>query len=130
MFEDAMFHRAELYFTMLQLLRISGEWVGETSKDLERFLKGAEAKIKKVNYYQRGGDGEEKDQIRVFTLFENLKEESMERFQPLKDRIQSRTKEIESLRDGVSTFLWRITRSDALHGVGKPLRFSLLQYRD
>jgi hypothetical protein len=109
MFDESL-NRSRLYFVVLQTLRIMGEWIGETLKDVEQ------QKTRWMKYRQIRKDhnvnGKSKFVIpdQDFALDENIIGANWEvllSFQQnqenlLLDRLGRKTEEVKSLRDGVS----------------------------
>lgn len=108
MFDDS-FQLSEQYFTVLQLLRIFWDWIGEVEggfDDLKRDLLG---QFESWQVWRRQYAPEDED---AWPLDMDILEENFGkvrsffdlRVNPLKERIRRKQYEVESLRDGVRLF--------------------------
>jgi hypothetical protein len=83
MFDGPNFERSRSYFSALQLLRIFSDHIKETRKDLRTNLVHLERKGLKFGNFQ--------ETLRILREFEEM----------LLERIDRKTEEIKTLRDGV-----------------------------
>jgi hypothetical protein len=108
MFDNNSFSRSELYFTILQLLRISSEWIRGGMEDLESLVEAS------LWYYElpyvgnrakRSPDDPTTSNVsRVLQQnWKNVISHQKNLCKPLLDRIEKKTEEVKSLRDGVSS---------------------------
>lgn len=115
MYDDADLQRSEYYFSLLQLLRIFGDWIRQSLHDLEGLEFGCkrllEESVKDCKIcVERGissGRTQDKEQRLaarkiVMANWRTVRAYQRERAQPLLDNINLKTEEIRSLRDGVN----------------------------
>jgi hypothetical protein len=108
MFDNDPFPRSELYFTILQRLRISADWISESLKDLESLAEASqimcEEGVTKSPDERRGR--QDPVTVSVRTVLEqnwkNIISHQKSLAKPLLERIEKKTEEVKSLRDGVS----------------------------
>ncbi|KAN0102633.1 hypothetical protein V8E51_010946 [Hyaloscypha variabilis] len=106
MFDNDPFPRSDLYFTVLQLLRISADWISESLKDLESL---AEASQIMCEIFTKSPDKRRGRQdpvtVSVRTVLEqnwkNVISHQKSLAKPLLERIEKKTEEVKSLRDGL-----------------------------
>ena len=107
MFDNNSFSRSELYFTTLQILRISSEWIRGGIEDLESL---AGASVWRYRGLEAWGYGVKRSRPESTTAnvsrvleqnWENVISHQKSLGKPLLDRIEKKTEEVKSLRDGV-----------------------------
>jgi hypothetical protein len=108
MFDNSSFSRSELYFTTLQLLRISSEWIRGGMEDLESL-----AEASACHYISLSDGHHVKKSYTDHTIhhvtnvllqnWKNVISHQKLLCKPLLDRIERKTEEVKSLRDGVSS---------------------------
>jgi hypothetical protein len=106
MFDNNSFTRSELYFATLQLLRISSEWIRGSMEDLESLAQGTEIYLFEIQAYLRperdDHDPTTANVARVLRQnWKNVLAHQKRLGKPLLDRIEKKTEEVKSLRDGV-----------------------------
>jgi hypothetical protein len=105
MFDNDPFATSELYFTILQLLRIASDWIGEGINDLESLAKISQWYFEFFGTPRRSGGSQDPVTLNVWKVLErNWKhvisyQKSLAK--PLLERIGRKTEEVKSLRDGV-----------------------------
>lgn len=105
MFDDS-FQLSEQYFTVLQLLRIFQDWIGEMERGFEDLKRELFGQFEAWLAWRQIHAPEDED---AWPLDMNILEDDFEkvrdffklRVNPLKERIQRKKNEVESLRDGV-----------------------------
>jgi hypothetical protein len=110
---DRSLEKSELYFAVLQILCIMSEWIYESATDLEN-QKEAEAAIHQniwsgdAKYFsenrreiERGIINSNWDKGIINSNWDLLLSHHAKVVKVLQDRIDRKTKEVESLRDGV-----------------------------
>jgi hypothetical protein len=106
MFDNDPFPRSELYFTILQLLRISADWISESLTDLESLARTSQRFCEKFTKPpdERWGR-QDPVTVSVCTVlkqnWENIISNQKSLAKPLLERIEKKTEEVKSLRDGV-----------------------------
>ena len=100
---DRSLEKSELYFAVLQIIRIMGESISESVTDLE-----SQKKSKIDFYWTAFGTAEhltwrsrEKDRVVINSNWDLLSSHHGKLVKVIQDRIDRKTKEVESLRDGV-----------------------------
>jgi hypothetical protein len=105
MFDNNSFSRSELYFTTLQLLRISSEWIRGGMEDLESVAEASvwDYNLPYGNRVKRSPDDPTTLNIcRVLQQnWKNVISHQKGLGKPLLHRIEKKTEEVKSLRDGV-----------------------------
>jgi hypothetical protein len=100
---DRSLEKSELYFAVLQILRIMGEWMSESVTDLENQKESWEQfhgpGYGGVEYLTESG--REKDRIVINSNWDLLGSRHAKLVKVLQDRIDRKIKEVQSLRDGV-----------------------------
>jgi len=104
---DRSLEKSELYFAVLQILRIMGEWISESIIDLENQKEswgdfhwdGYMAEYDYAEYLTESA--REKDRVAINSNWDLLGLHHAKLVKVLQDRIDRKTIEVESLRDGV-----------------------------
>jgi hypothetical protein len=99
---DRSLEKSELYFAVLQILRIMSEWISESVTDLEN-------KKEDWGSFHEIWDAEHPisenargiDKRLINSNWDLLVSHQAKLVKVLRDRIERKTKEVESLRDGV-----------------------------
>jgi hypothetical protein len=106
---DRSLEKSDLYFAVLQILRIMGEWISESVKDLEHqkedwseFGRFDAPDYLSAKYL-------ETDREVINSNWDLLASHHAKLVKVLQDRIDRKTKEVESLRDGVIFHMTKIT---------------------
>lgn len=100
---DRSLEKSELYFAVLQILRIMGEWISESVTDLENQEESW------VEFHGTGcggaehltATGREKERIVINSNWDLLRSHHAKLVKVLQNRIDRKIKEVESLRAGV-----------------------------
>jgi hypothetical protein len=108
MFDNELFATSELYFTILQLLRIASDWIREGMEDLENLAGQSQVFIDfHFTLARRGGevpatvDVSEVVSEVIERNWENVVSHQKSLAKPLLERIEKKSEEVKSLRDGV-----------------------------
>lgn len=96
MYDDRNLQRSERYFSLLQLLRLFRDDIENSNRDLKHFRKEIYARD---SWAPSPGKEEDKD---VEYNWGRVLNHKMDRLDALLERIDRKTREIESLRNGVS----------------------------
>lgn len=105
MFDDS-FQLSQQYFTILQMLRIFKDWMDETEISFNRFFQTIDLGSSEWLETDSSAEVDPAGSRRRSEIFENncskVKAYGTRRISHLKTRVDRKTAEIESLRDGVS----------------------------
>jgi hypothetical protein len=109
MFDNSSFTRSEFYFTTLQLLRISFEWIRGSMEDLQN-LAEASATCSDFPHYRTPirseDDSTSMNVSRVLKQnWKSVLSHQKSLSEALLDRIEKKTEEVKGLQDGVSLYL-------------------------
>ena len=100
---DRSLEKSELYFAVLQILRIMSEWIHESVTDIENQKESWAdfhgAGHGKADYLSE--EGRERDREVINSNWDMLGLHHAKLVLVLQDRIDRKTTEVESLRDGV-----------------------------
>lgn len=110
---DSSFDRSELYFTILQLLREFEEWIRESNTEMQELQKRCMERITVIAGFPRTSPHhdcfeEDEDPVRAIEI-KRLEENWTQTLSHLKstskslyERLEKKSTEVKSLRDGVS----------------------------
>jgi hypothetical protein len=106
MFDDE-FKRSELYFGALQLLRVSSDWIEETMEDLKSsHMSCIEGLETTRGFITNDCELRDEDIKLLDSAWQKLRNKKGDDYKTLLQRIKRKRKEVESLRDGVSIYLF------------------------
>jgi hypothetical protein len=108
MFDDE-FKRSELYFRALQLLRVCSDWIEETVEDLKSSHMSCIEELETMVDYTDGYGLRDEDIKLLGSTWQRLRNKENNDYNNLLQRIKRKRKEVESLRDGVSIYLYPIS---------------------
>ncbi|KAK3333034.1 hypothetical protein B0T19DRAFT_416990 [Cercophora scortea] len=94
MFDDS-FQRSRMYFTVLETLRISGDWVDEVPKTSKRLRQQWNDNVEPTKIF------DEADWRALDKGWDAVERMITDRAMLLRDRINGKTEEVKSLRDGL-----------------------------
>jgi hypothetical protein len=105
MFNEKSFPRSKKYFQMQQLCRIFTNSIEETIRDLQKHYKRFMSNWQSYWNHRGQQPGLEVAFLNLTIEWEKLLATQESKLTVLLDRIRKKKEEVESLRDGVSTFL-------------------------
>lgn len=104
MYDDDKLNTSETYFTVLQLLRVFGEWVLEPKEDIRKI-----ATQVRLEMEQRVRSRAPESQRIIMENWATIQLHAETLTADIVSRIERKMEEVQSLRDGVSSNLERLT---------------------